>query len=679
MISFFVKKFNELTTNKPLLKMPNAPEGPKRPGRGFFQSSNVRTRVQEKEELSDLNDRLATYIDRMRYLEHQNTKLSAEISTSKENVSKEVASVRILFEKELSDARKLVNDTAKEKALLQLENNKLCGAVEDLRSRLKKESALRSRAEDELKQTGRQLHEKESLLVEIAKERKKLNQQIKDLEKQLKQLQDKLEKQKSALEEEIIRKVDAENQMQTLQKEARFSKQVHAEEINELRSTQEMKFTMETDGASHYDTLLHDKLQELRDEFEEKAKNARQALEKAYDQKVRCAQVIFKFLNLYLVIAKFVKIIGFCTFFNRLDSKTGDTKGAHFKVLPAKLSTASKSLVEKVLNLTKLSYTYYNVELMKTTAELEILIDAKTDEFELQLQERDARITSLSDKIGDLDKECEVLFGIKIALDMEITAYRKLLEGEEQRLDIVSSQVTQSLSKSGKKRSRHECEVQPVESSLSGGVEISECDTEGKFIKLHNKSETDEALGGWHVQRIVDNKKDDAVKYNFTPKFVLKAGHSVTNTALSRACDNFWLFLVLEIPQHVPERRFSVKKIRLTQPTHMRIWSNSTGVKSKAPTDLVLRSVDWPIGNSIVTSVINNESEVTASYGNESSFTSVRTSHVSQPCKSSLIVAKHTFETVTTEKTGPPTRRSRKTRSNSIGVTKQSKVLACLL
>ncbi|XP_057303198.1 lamin-L(I)-like [Hydractinia symbiolongicarpus] len=596
MISFFVKKFNELTTNKPLLKMPNAPEGPKRPGRGFFQSSNVRTRVQEKEELSDLNDRLATYIDRMRYLEHQNTKLSAEISTSKENVSKEVASVRILFEKELSDARKLVNDTAKEKALLQLENNKLCGAVEDLRSRLKKESALRSRVEDELKQTGRQLHEKESLLVEIAKERKDLDQQIKDLEKQLKQLQDKLEKQKSALEEEIIRRVDAENQMQTVQKEARFSKQVHAEEINELRSTQEMKFTMETDGASHYDTLLHDKLQELRDEFEEKAKNARQALEKAYDQKVRCAQVIFKFLNLYLVIAKFVKIIGFCTFFNRLDSKTGDTKGAHFKVLPA---WQSNSLPFEL-----------NVELMKTTAELEILIDAKTDEFELQLQERDARITSLSDKIGDLDKECEVLFGIKIALDMEIAAYRKLLEGEEQRLDIVSSQVTQSLSKSGKKRSRHECEVQPVESSLSGGVEISECDTEGKFIKLHNKSETDEALGGWHVQRIVDNKEDDAVKYNFTPKFVLKAGHSVT------------------------------------------IWSNSTGVKSKAPTDLVLRSVDWPIGNSIVTSVINNESE---------------------------IVAKHTFKTVTTEGTGPPTRRSRKTRSNSIGVTKQSKVLACLL
>jgi len=97
-----------------------------------IKSPNVRSRVMEKEELSGLNDRLATYIDRMRFLEHQNSKLSAEISTSKESVSREIGNVKALYEAELAEARKLLDDTSKEKALLQLENKKLSALTEDL-------------------------------------------------------------------------------------------------------------------------------------------------------------------------------------------------------------------------------------------------------------------------------------------------------------------------------------------------------------------------------------------------------------------------------------------------------------------------------------------------------------------------------------------------------------------
>ena len=58
----------------------------------------------------------------------------------------------------------------------------------------------------------------------------------------------------------------------------------------ELRSqTENMHFSMQIDGkADSYDNILRDKLQELREEFEEEAENAKRELEDAYQNKVCC-------------------------------------------------------------------------------------------------------------------------------------------------------------------------------------------------------------------------------------------------------------------------------------------------------------------------------------------------------------------------------------------------------
>lgn len=87
---------------------------------------------------------------------------------------------------------------------------------------------LRSHAEDELKRVERRLHEKESLLTVVSKERKQLDDRVKELEAELKKLENELEKQKKLLEKEIIRRVSAENRVQTLEEEAAFNAQIHA-------------------------------------------------------------------------------------------------------------------------------------------------------------------------------------------------------------------------------------------------------------------------------------------------------------------------------------------------------------------------------------------------------------------------------------------------------------------
>ena len=79
------------------------------------------TRLQEKVELQNLNDRLAAYIDRVRQLESENNRLSLQIHTTQDTISREVTSVRSSYEKEFAYTRALLDETAKEKARLQLD------------------------------------------------------------------------------------------------------------------------------------------------------------------------------------------------------------------------------------------------------------------------------------------------------------------------------------------------------------------------------------------------------------------------------------------------------------------------------------------------------------------------------------------------------------------------------
>lgn len=82
------------------------------------------SRLQEKKQLRDLNDRLAVYIDKVRSLESENEVLHLQINEREEDKSREVTSLKALYETELADARKCLDDSSKERAWLQIELGK---------------------------------------------------------------------------------------------------------------------------------------------------------------------------------------------------------------------------------------------------------------------------------------------------------------------------------------------------------------------------------------------------------------------------------------------------------------------------------------------------------------------------------------------------------------------------
>lgn len=93
------------------------------------------SRLQEKNDLSNLNDRLAIYIDKVRHLENENGRLTREIRTFEETKSREVTSVKSMFEGELAEARRLLDELSKEKAKLELDIRRLFADNEDLNNR----------------------------------------------------------------------------------------------------------------------------------------------------------------------------------------------------------------------------------------------------------------------------------------------------------------------------------------------------------------------------------------------------------------------------------------------------------------------------------------------------------------------------------------------------------------
>lgn len=58
------------------------------------QSPTRHSRISEKLELQSLNDRLAGYIDRVRYLEQENNRLTVEVKTVRETVTRESSNIK---------------------------------------------------------------------------------------------------------------------------------------------------------------------------------------------------------------------------------------------------------------------------------------------------------------------------------------------------------------------------------------------------------------------------------------------------------------------------------------------------------------------------------------------------------------------------------------------------------